>query len=40
MSPGLMRSDTGGLANGVYLSDPIISSKQQLIEPGDITKEF
>ena len=29
MSPGLMRSDTGGLANEAYLSNPV-SSKQFL----------
>ena len=28
MSRGLTRSDTGGLANEAYLSNPIVSSKQ------------
>ena len=28
MSPGLLKSDTGGLANQAYLSNPIVSSKQ------------
>ena len=28
MKPGLMRGETGGLANEAYLSNPIISSKQ------------
>ena len=30
MSPGLMRGDTGGLANEFYLLKPIVSSKRQL----------
>ena len=30
MSPGLMRGDTGGLANEAYFSNPIVSSTQQL----------
>ena len=28
MPPGLMRNETGGLANEANLSNPIISSKQ------------
>ena len=30
MSPGVMRGDTGVLANEIYLANPIVSSKQQL----------